>query len=234
MEKYGFVYIWRDRKHNRYYVGCHWGTETDGYVCSSRWMNQAYKLRPKDFKRKIIKRGFLDRTQLFKEELRYLNMIKPNEIKNRYYNLNIKGTGHWSEYPENVKTIHEKIAMKTKEAMQRPDVRKNYLKGMETRDCRSSDLDVREKRRKSMMGKNKVKTPAGILAAEKRIGVAPSLEVRNKIRAAHLAKGSSQTIHAVNATRKACVKCGCVTTLAAIARYHNDKCRKSNLPIILL
>ena len=84
MEKYGFVYIWRDRKHNRYYIGAHWGTETDGYICSSDWMKQAYKLRSKDFKRKIIKRGFLDRTQLFKEELRYLNMIKPNEIKNRY------------------------------------------------------------------------------------------------------------------------------------------------------
>lgn len=29
-EKYGFVYIWRDRKYNRYYIGCHWGREDDG------------------------------------------------------------------------------------------------------------------------------------------------------------------------------------------------------------
>ena len=35
MEKYGFVYIWFDRKHKRYYIGCHWGHEDDGYVCSS-------------------------------------------------------------------------------------------------------------------------------------------------------------------------------------------------------
>jgi hypothetical protein len=155
MEKYGFVYIWRDRKHNKYYVGCHWGFEDDGYICSSRWMIKSYKRRPTDFKRRILTRNIISRAELFKEEFRYLNMIKPNEIKSRYYNLNIKATGHWCAYPENVKTIHEKIAMKTKEAMQRPDVRKNYLKGMETRDCRSSDLDVREKRRKSMMGKNK-------------------------------------------------------------------------------
>ena len=56
MEKHGFVYIWYDRKHKRYYIGSHWGTEDDGYICSSKWMMQAYKLRPKDFTRKIISR----------------------------------------------------------------------------------------------------------------------------------------------------------------------------------
>jgi hypothetical protein len=55
MEKYGFVYIWFDRKHKRFYIGCHWGKENDGYVCSSPWMKQAYKHRPQDFKRKILK-----------------------------------------------------------------------------------------------------------------------------------------------------------------------------------
>ena len=35
--KYGFVYIWYDRKHHRYYIGCHWGTIDDGYICSSNW-----------------------------------------------------------------------------------------------------------------------------------------------------------------------------------------------------
>ena len=52
-DEYGFIYLWRDRKHNRYYVGCHWGTTDDEYICSSRWMKQAYKHRPYDFKRKI-------------------------------------------------------------------------------------------------------------------------------------------------------------------------------------
>ncbi len=30
-QKYGFIYLWRDRKHNRYYLGSHWGSEDDGY-----------------------------------------------------------------------------------------------------------------------------------------------------------------------------------------------------------
>jgi hypothetical protein len=48
-EKYGFVYIWYDRKHKRYYIGCHWGHENDGYICSSSWMMKAYKRRPQDY-----------------------------------------------------------------------------------------------------------------------------------------------------------------------------------------
>ena len=55
MEKYGFVYIWYDRKHRRYYIGSHWGTENDNYICSSHWMIKSYKRRPEDFRRKIIK-----------------------------------------------------------------------------------------------------------------------------------------------------------------------------------
>ena len=42
MEKYGFVYIWYDRKHKRYYIGSHWGSEDDGYICSSTHMNHAF------------------------------------------------------------------------------------------------------------------------------------------------------------------------------------------------
>lgn len=65
MEKYGFVYIWYDRKHKRYYIGAHWGHENDGYVCSSSWMKKAYKNRPEDFKRKILKKHILSRHNMF-------------------------------------------------------------------------------------------------------------------------------------------------------------------------
>jgi len=122
-EKYGFVYIWYDRKHKRYYVGCHWGNENDGYICSSSWMKKAYKNRPEDFKRKILKTKFSLRKDMFLEEQRYLNMIKPEEIKVRYYNLNIKNNEIWSKYDETIKTISEKISLKTKESMARPEVR---------------------------------------------------------------------------------------------------------------
>ena len=43
MEKYGFVYIWYDKKRKMYYIGSHWGTDDDGYICSSNRMRDAYR-----------------------------------------------------------------------------------------------------------------------------------------------------------------------------------------------
>lgn len=110
-EKSGFIYIWMDRKHNRYYIGCHWGFENDGYICSSKIMKKAFKRRPYDFKRRIIKRNISSRPELYVEELRYLKMIKPEELRNRYYNLNITNNEMWHKYPENIKTIGQKISL---------------------------------------------------------------------------------------------------------------------------
>lgn len=76
MEKYGFVYIWFDRKHKRYYIGCHWGTENDGYICSSSNMKSAYNRRPQDFKRRIISRVYTNRKDLLEEEYKWLSQIK--------------------------------------------------------------------------------------------------------------------------------------------------------------
>lgn len=90
----GFVYIWRDRKTNRYYVGSHWGPDDDGYVCSSKWMRNAYRRRPADFKRRIVARVSTNRQDLFDEEHRWLSMIKPEELGQRYYNMKIWSTGH--------------------------------------------------------------------------------------------------------------------------------------------
>lgn len=150
MEKYGFVYIWRDRKHKRYYVGSHWGTETDGYVCSSPWMMKAYKRRPLDFKRKILARVYTTRSELLQKEYYFLTMIKDHEIKERYYNLNTKSTGHWSAF-NYASSITEKISIRTKEAMQRPEVRAKFENGLKIRNNRSSDSSVTEKRRQSMI-----------------------------------------------------------------------------------
>jgi hypothetical protein len=118
-EKYGFVYIWRDKKHNRYYIGCHWGAEEDGYICSSSWMTQAYKHRPQDFRRRILKRG-LSRTDMYLEEQRYFSMIKPSEIKIRYYNLNLKSWELWHSDPNSMLTIGEKISKAKKGKKVRP------------------------------------------------------------------------------------------------------------------
>jgi len=110
MSKYGFVYIWRDHKHGRYYIGCHWGSEDDGYVCSSSWMKQAYKHRPEDFKRRILSRVYTNKTDTFLKEQEWLNLIKPEEIRHKYYNLHVT-VGHWTMYPDKVKTVGDKISL---------------------------------------------------------------------------------------------------------------------------
>ena len=91
-EKYGFIYLWYDRKHKKFYVGRHWGHEDDGYICSSTNMRNNYKNRPQDFKRRIVKRVYSSQDNLLSEEQRYLNMIKPKECIVKYYNKTLKSS----------------------------------------------------------------------------------------------------------------------------------------------
>lgn len=151
MEKYGFVYLWRDRKRGMFYVGCHWGSEDDGYICSSNRMRNAYKRRPKDFKRKILKRVYTNRQELQLLEHSYLSLIEDEELGKKYYNLTKHINGHWSDDLHKSKTLREKISIKTKEAMERPDVRKRYEEGLSKRNNKSSCHITREKRRQSMI-----------------------------------------------------------------------------------
>jgi hypothetical protein len=116
----GFVYLWYDRKHKRYYIGSHWGHESDRYLCSSRWMKKSYKRRPEDFKRRIISKVNTNRADLLKEEQRWLDMIKPEEIKVRYYNLIVRADHLWHSNEGRRMTIGEKIsATKTGQPDQR-------------------------------------------------------------------------------------------------------------------
>ena len=117
-EKYGFVYIWRDRKNKRYYIGSHWGYETDRYICSSNWMRNSYKRRPGDFKRRILARVTTDRSDLLIEEQRWLNMIRDSELKGRYYNftLSVKNFMTWWVKEDGTYfTVKEKISKRRKE-----------------------------------------------------------------------------------------------------------------------
>lgn len=93
---YGIVYLWYDIKHKRFYIGCHWGTEDDGYICSSSWMKRAYKRRPQDFKRKILSKIYTNKKELLEEEYKWLSKIKKEELGKRYYNLQNNKFNHWS------------------------------------------------------------------------------------------------------------------------------------------
>lgn len=96
--KTGLIYIWYDKKHKRFYLGCHWGKEDDGYICSSRWMRKAYRRRPQDFKRRIIQRG-IEKKLLRDVEHQWLQLIPKEELGKKYYNLR---THNWgcNEYSE--------------------------------------------------------------------------------------------------------------------------------------
>lgn len=96
MEKYGFVYIWYDCKHKRFYIGCRWGHENDGYICSSSWMKSSYKRRPEDFKRRILSRVFTNKKDLLEEEYNWLSLIKEEELSKKYYNMYNHKFGHWT------------------------------------------------------------------------------------------------------------------------------------------
>ena len=158
-EKFGFIYLWFDKKHKRYYVGSHWGTEDDGYICSSTWMRNSKNNRPKDFKRKIIEKIYTNRKDLLLIEYKWLSKIKKEELGKKYYNLTNHLNGHWFTDEHKKMKLKQRISEKTKEAMQRDDVRENYLNGLKTRNSRSSDPEVREKRRQSMIKTMATKFP---------------------------------------------------------------------------
>lgn len=99
MEKYGFVYLWHDTKKNKFYLGCHWGTETDGYICSSKNMRNAHAYRKQDFKRRIIERIYTSKSDLLIAEHKWLQMIKKEELGVRYYNKMNHKFEHWTSIP---------------------------------------------------------------------------------------------------------------------------------------
>jgi hypothetical protein len=131
IEKYGFVYIWFDKKYKRYYIGCRWGTETDGYICSSNWMKISHKRRPEDFKRRILKTDIQNRKELLAEEYKFLQMIKKEELGKKYYNLHNHHFNHWSSDPEKIQNIKEKRKLykptpETLEKMRQANIGKKY------------------------------------------------------------------------------------------------------------
>lgn len=120
MEKYGFVYIWMDRKQKRFYIGCHWGTQDDGYICSSNWMRRTYKRRPQDFKRRILEKVTF-RDQLLMAEGRWLNMIPEVELGKKYYNLTNHVNGHWTSDDQKRMSIRQKISEAKKKFWSSPE-----------------------------------------------------------------------------------------------------------------
>ena len=109
MEKYGFIYVWYDKKRKMFYLGSHWGTEDDGYICSSNRMRDAYRRRPDDFKRRIVSKG-ITRETLLEEEHKWLSKISDVELGKRYYNLRKHKWAHWSTDKNRRLTVGQKVS----------------------------------------------------------------------------------------------------------------------------
>jgi hypothetical protein len=217
--KTGFVYIWFDRKHKRYYIGCHWGTENDGYICSSRWMRNSYKRRPQDFKRRIISKICSGRGDLLAEEYKWLQMIPNEQLGVRYYNLNNSKSGHWTTDDIKTLTIKQKLSIAQKRNFEDPVYRDNF---METRKHLPLQSDeTREKRRESMKGKNvgRPKTKKYYESRELLKGRQISDEHKQNIKDAGVFKR-------LNTTKVSCRHCGTIGNTGNIARYHNDRCKR--------
>jgi hypothetical protein len=157
MDKYGFVYIWYDRKHKRFYIGCHWGIENDDYVCSSAWMMQAYKKRPQDFKRRILSTGISCRKDLLEEEYRWLSMIKSEELKVRYYNLRVHRYGHYSTDTTKATSVNKKISETLKKVNAGKMPSEATRIGASKFSSRPKSEETKERLRKANLGKKRSK-----------------------------------------------------------------------------
>lgn len=112
-EKYGFIYVWYNRWKKKFYVGCHWGREDDGYVCSSKLMREAYKRNPEYFKRRVVQRVYV-RELLLTEEHKWLSQIKDEQLGKKFYNLNKHHFGHWSTASDLGLSVREKLSKANK------------------------------------------------------------------------------------------------------------------------
>jgi hypothetical protein len=79
-------------------------------------MLRAYNNRPEDFKRITISLVLSCKEDLYEEEQRWMNFIKPEEIKTKYYNLTNKAGFHWTSVTDenHLKSVGEKISIKNK------------------------------------------------------------------------------------------------------------------------
>jgi hypothetical protein len=112
-------------------------------------MRDAYRRRPDDFKRRILKRVFTSQEDLVLEEQRWLDFIQPIECGKRYYNKTLRSnmpTMRGRKHSEKTKLKMSQTAKgrpkseETKEKLRQVNLGKKYSdetnkkKGQNTRD----------------------------------------------------------------------------------------------------
>jgi hypothetical protein len=177
MEKYGFIYLWFDKKHRKFYIGRHWGTIDDGYICSSNNMRMNYKHRPNDFKRRIVKIVTTCQEDLVTEEQRWLDMIKKEELGKRYYNVTTKSTVPSMHGRKHSAETREKMSQS---ALGRPKSESHKEKIRQTNLGKKQSEETKKKRAESLKGHDRYKDPV-FRAKMSHAAKNRSLETRKKI-----------------------------------------------------
>jgi len=222
LDKEGFIYVWYDAWRKMYYIGCHWGTENDGYICSSNRMRKAYRRRPQDFKRRIIQRG-LSRETLLDEEYKWLQLIPEDQLGKKYYNLNIHHFGHWANDETSRLTVGQKISSS-------PNRRENISKG------NKGKVVTEEVRKKISRSVSKTMTEDHRkLLSTKTKNLWSDENYRNHMKEVHRGKilteehklkiGISQLGKKKVRKERTCTHCGKTGKGPNMSRYHFDNCR---------
>lgn len=119
MEKrYGFIYLWFDKKHKKYYLGSHLGSKDDGYIGSNKRLICAYKSRPETFKRRILYEDYFENSRhLLSVEQNWLSLIKDEELFIKYYNEKKVAAGGdiVSTLPSDRKETHRTKSIKARQ-----------------------------------------------------------------------------------------------------------------------
>jgi hypothetical protein len=223
MQKYGFIYIWYDRKYRRFYLGRHWGRVDDGYICSSNSMRDAYRRRPEDFKRRIISYVQTSVNDLVIEEQKWLNKIKIVECGKKYYNVSLSASTptmrnkkHSDETKEKMKSaaLGRLVSEETKEKLRQVNLGKKYSsevnskKGINNRDY--SDPIFLEKmslaaKSRSMETRKKISENNKRLQLEGKIGMKGkkhSEETKAKMREAAIKRNLNNSINITKSPSK--------------------------------
>ena len=98
----GFVYIWRNAKNKKKYIGSHKGTPDDGYIGSGILFMRAYKKNPSDFSRQILYSG-----EKYRKVEAYALRIFNAANNDAFYNLKNYAIGGW-EHVNNEETIKKR------------------------------------------------------------------------------------------------------------------------------
>lgn len=151
-QKCGIIYLWYDRKRKMFYLGAHWGSIDDGYICSSNRMRKAFRRRPQDFKRRVLETNILSKSEMFLREEKWLSLIKDDELGNRYYNLQ-KHWKHWNCSNEKQLSVKQKISKSVKKLHKNPIYREKFLEGRKKLPPRSKEAI--EKTAKANRGKKR-------------------------------------------------------------------------------